>query len=78
MPDTKGAPVETEVVKDGICYMCMPRCPTRIHIRNGKAVQIDIADDKVAQCPRWKAQLDFTYHPDRLKYPMKRTGEKGG
>jgi len=28
-------------------------------------------------CPRWTAQLDFIYHPDRLKYPLKRIGERG-
>jgi anaerobic selenocysteine-containing dehydrogenase len=69
--------IEPETVKKGICYMCTDRCPIKIHVRNGKATQIDIADDAVAYCPRWKAQLDFIYHPDRLKYPMKRTGERG-
>jgi len=32
-------------------------------------------DQNVADiCLRWKAQLDFVYHPDRLKYPLKRVG----
>jgi anaerobic selenocysteine-containing dehydrogenase len=57
--------------------MCTHRCLTKVHVRDGKAVKIDIADDRVAFCPRWKAQLDFVYHPDRLKYPMKRTGDRG-
>ena len=65
---------ENEIVKDGICYMCTHTCPTRIHVQNGRAVKIDIANDKLAHCPRWKAQLDFVYHPDRLKHPLKRTG----
>lgn len=47
-------PVE---VRDGICYMCTTACPTKIHVRDGRAVKIDIADPKVAHCPRWKAQL---------------------
>jgi anaerobic selenocysteine-containing dehydrogenase len=75
--ESKAAMVESEVVKDGICYMCTDSCPTKIHVRNGKAIKIDIANDKVAYCPRWQAQLDFIYHPDRLKYPMKRMGERG-
>jgi anaerobic selenocysteine-containing dehydrogenase len=66
-----------EEIKDGICYMCSTACPTKIKVRNGKAMKIDIANPKVAHCPRWQAQLDFVYHPDRLKYPVKRTGEKG-
>ena len=64
-------------VKDGICYMCTTACPTKVHVRDGKAVKIDIADPKVAHCPRWKAQLDFVYHPERLQYPVKRTGKRG-
>jgi anaerobic selenocysteine-containing dehydrogenase len=63
--------------KRGICYMCNYVCPTRIHVRNGKAVKIDLAEPKTAHCPRWKAQLDFIYHPERLQYPLKRTGERG-
>ncbi len=69
--------VEPEVVKDGICYMCTYCCPTKVHVRSGKVTKIDIADDRVAYCPRWQAQLDFVYHPDRLQYPMKRIGERG-
>jgi len=68
---------ENEIVKDGICYMCTYTCPTRVHVKNGRAVKIDIANSRLAHCPRWKAQLDFVYHPDRLKYPLKRTGDRG-
>jgi len=78
MLDTKNVIGEQEVVKDGICDMCMGCCPTKIHIRQGKATQIDMVSEKVADsCPRGKAQLDFVYHPDRLKYPLKRIGERG-
>jgi anaerobic selenocysteine-containing dehydrogenase len=28
-------------------------------------------------CPRWKAQLDFVYHPERLQVPLKREGNGG-
>ncbi|MFC2007705.1 molybdopterin-dependent oxidoreductase [Chloroflexota bacterium] len=68
-----------EIIKDGACAMCgAGRCATKIHIREGKATKIDMIDQGVIDtCPRWKAQLDFVYHPDRLKYPLKRTGERG-
>ena len=66
------------VIRNGICYMCTASCPSKIHVSNGKAIKIDMADTgSVVACPRWKAQLDFIYHPDRLKYPLKRTGERG-
>ncbi len=76
--DTKNALEEQEVVKDGICDMCMACCPTKIHIRQGKAIKIDMIKKRVAEiCPRGDAQLDFVYHPDRLEYPLKRVGERG-
>jgi anaerobic selenocysteine-containing dehydrogenase len=66
-----------EKVQDGICYMCTMTCPTRVHVKDGRAVRVEIADPRVAHCPRWKAQLDFVYHPDRLQYPLARAGERG-
>jgi len=78
MSEAKNTTVEQEMVKDGICYMCTDHCPTKIHVRQGRATQIDMVDGKVADvCPRWKAQLDFVYHRDRLKYPLKHIGERG-
>ncbi len=65
-------------IKDGICYMCTMTCPMKIHVRDGRIVKIDTADSKVKHCPRWKAQIDFIYHPDRLLHPLKRTGQRGG
>lgn len=77
MPDVKNASTEPEVIKNGICYMCTTRCPTRIHLVNGKATQIDVVDPNVADlCPRGRAQLDFVYHPERLQTPLKRTGRR--
>lgn len=71
-------PSEQEVVRDGVCYMCGDYCPTKVHVRKGKAVHIDMLDQRIAKiCPRWQAQLDVVYHPDRLKYPLKRVSERG-
>ena len=78
MPENGRGKEKEEVVKHGLCYMCSKCCPTRIHVRDGKAVKIDMVDPSVVKtCPRWKAQLDFVYHPDRLKYPLKRVGDRG-
>jgi anaerobic selenocysteine-containing dehydrogenase len=68
---------ETTQVTDGICYMCTNTCPTSVHVKDGKIIKIDIVDPKLAHCPRWKAQADFIYHPDRLLYPLKRVGKRG-
>ena len=50
----------------------------KIHVNNGKATKIDWAmPGPVSACPRWRSQLDFIYHRDRLKYPLKRNGTRG-
>jgi len=78
MSEIKEQGITQEIIKDGVCQMCHDSCRTKIHIREGRAVKIDMVDQSVvATCPRWKAQLDFVYHPDRLKYPLKRVGDRG-
>ena len=70
---------EAEVVKEGACVMCDACCRTHVHVREGKVVKIDMLDENIKNtCPRAKAQLDFIYHPERLRYPLKRIGERGG
>ncbi len=62
----------------GACYMCDSYCPTKIFIKNGKAIGVEMLDDKTRDlCPRWKAQLDFVYHKERLQHPLRRVGERG-
>jgi anaerobic selenocysteine-containing dehydrogenase len=70
--------VTEEAVKNGICYMCTSSCPSIIHVNNGVATNIQRANKSSgAYCPRFDAQLDFIYHPERLLYPLKRTGARG-
>ncbi len=65
------------MVKEGICYMCGSGCPIEVHVQQGKAIHTENADPRMDICPRWRAQLDFVYHPERLQYPLKRVGERG-
>jgi len=57
--------------------MCNFSCPIKVHVKNGEATKIEMVNVNAAGCPRWKAQLDYIYHPDRLLHPMKRIGERG-
>ncbi len=67
-----------ESVKTGICYMCTSSCPSIIHVSNGVATKIQRGNlSSGACCPRFDAQRDFVYHPERLLHPLKRTGERG-
>jgi len=78
MSEVENTKIGQDIVKDGICYMCHESCQIKTHIRQGKAVSIDMLDESVKDsCPRWRAQLAFVYHPDRLRHPLKRTGARG-
>src|SRR5512136_25386 len=69
---------EQDVIKQSVCYMCHESHPIEVHLHKGRAVRVEMLNAKVRNtCPRWKAQLDYIYHPDRLLYPLKRVGERG-
>ena len=76
--DTVSHISESTDVHYGACYMCDMYCPTKIHVKDGKAVKIEMLDKKTENlCPRWKAQLEFVYNPERILCPLKRVGERG-
>jgi anaerobic dimethyl sulfoxide reductase subunit A len=64
---------------------CGSRCPVRLLVRDGQIVRVEpdnTGNDKygnhqVRCCVRGHAIRKRVYNPDRLKYPMKRTGERG-
>ncbi|MEM2134977.1 MAG: molybdopterin-dependent oxidoreductase [Candidatus Jordarchaeaceae archaeon] len=56
-------------------------CGILAHVKGDRIVKLEPADfpdprDKRI-CLRGLSSLEITYHPDRLKYPMKRVGERG-
>ncbi len=56
-------------------------CGINAHVKDGKVIKLEPAEfpneiDKRI-CLRGLSVLEVTYHPDRLKYPMKRVGERG-
>ena len=56
-------------------------CGITAHVKNGKIIKLEPAEFPNEQdkriCLRGLSSLDITYHPDRLKYPMKRVGKRG-
>jgi len=56
-------------------------CGILAHVKGDRIVKLEPADfpDKRDRriCLRGLSSLDITYHPDRLKFPMKRVGERG-
>ena len=64
-----------------VCEMCFWRCPIVAKIKNGKLVKIEGNPKSPANgkrvCARGNSGVQLLYDPDRLKYPLKRTGERG-
>ena len=56
-------------------------CGILAHVQGDRIIKLEPAEfpNKVDSriCLRGLSSLDITYHPDRLKYPMKRIGERG-
>ncbi len=61
---------------------CHQNCVLKLWVRDGKIYKVESADypDDPAErciCLRGLSSLRLVYHPDRLKYPLKRVGERG-
>ncbi len=56
-------------------------CGILAHIKEDKIIKLEPAEfpDPIDRriCLRGLSSLDITYHPDRIKYPLKRVGERG-
>jgi len=65
-------------------HNCGGRCLLIAHIRDGVITRLDtddrpdsLAAPQLRACVRGRAYLHRQYHPDRLKYPLKRVGKRG-
>jgi anaerobic selenocysteine-containing dehydrogenase len=56
-------------------------CGILAHVKGDRIIKLEPAEFPNMRegriCLRGLSSLDITYHPDRLKYPMKRVGERG-
>jgi anaerobic dimethyl sulfoxide reductase subunit A len=65
-------------------HNCGGRCLLVAHVENGRITRLEaddrpdsLASPQLRACPRGRAYLRRQYHPDRLLYPLKRTGARG-
>jgi len=66
-------------------HNCGGRCLLKVYLKQGEIVRIETDDrpndnpddPQLRACLRGRAYRRRQYHPDRLKYPMKRVGERG-
>lgn len=70
-----------ETVVRTVCNShCGGTCEIKVHVRDGRIVRIengDSADGQPRACLRGRAYRQRVYAPDRLLYPLKRTGARG-
>jgi anaerobic dimethyl sulfoxide reductase subunit A len=71
-----------EKVVHGVCAPnCWSGCKLLVHVRDGLLVKTEMGplpDSRYNRvCLRGLTHVERVYHPDRLKYPMKRAGERG-
>lgn len=82
-PRVAARPGET-VVTSTCGHNCGGRCVVNAHVTNGRIVKISTDPRKwspetpsLPACARGVGQIERVYHPDRLQYPMRRTGPRG-
>lgn len=60
---------------------CHQGCGVLVYVKDGKLEKIrgnpEFPFNRGVLCPRCLALPEVVYHPDRLKYPLMRTGERG-
>ncbi len=68
-------------IKRLICTFCNCNCGVLAHVREGKIVRITGNPDNAISggyvCRRIKYAIKWLYHPEQLKYPLKRLGARG-
>jgi anaerobic dimethyl sulfoxide reductase subunit A len=76
-----GKPNKKEQVIITACAShCGGRCLIKVHVRDGVISRIETDDGQEPQlraCLRCRAYRQRVYDPDRLKFPMRRVGERG-
>jgi len=64
-----------------LCEMCVNKCAAYARVENGVVTKLDpnphFPKSKNMLCARGNAGIQALYDPDRLKYPLIRTGERG-
>jgi anaerobic selenocysteine-containing dehydrogenase len=70
-----------EKIYKSACRMCHGGCGVLVHSEGDRVVKINGDPDSPLNrgkiCPKGQASIEHLYHPDRLKYPLKRMGKRG-
>src|SRR5271167_3004974 len=69
------------IVKGACPHDCPDTCALDVHVKDGVALKVtgsaEHAPTAGVLCTKVARYTERTYHPDRLLYPLRRTGKKG-
>ena len=71
---------QTKIIKTGCCHDCGGRCVLKAHVNNGKIIRFETDNEDQPQlraCLRGRAYRQRVYSDERLKYPLRRVGDRG-
>ncbi len=69
-----------KIINTGCCHDCGGRCVLRAHVKNGKIIRLETdneEDPQLRACLRGRAYRQRVYSDERLRYPLRRVGERG-
>ncbi|KKN34318.1 hypothetical protein LCGC14_0794800 [marine sediment metagenome] len=69
-----------KIINTGCCHDCGGRCVLKAHVKDGRITRFETDNDKEPQlraCLRGRAYRQRVYSDERLKYPLRRVGERG-
>ncbi len=69
-----------QVIRTACPRNCCDQCSILATVENGRIVSVDGDNTAITQgilCPKAKAFVPWVYHESRLKYPLRRVGERG-
>lgn len=73
--------MDTETTRLAVCGVCGDQCFVDLTFKNGKILYTEKAEEhpnvQGALCLRGAALKQYLDHPDRIRFPLLRTGEKG-
>jgi len=66
--------------KKGICSTCDVHCSVKVTVKDGRVIKVSQSDNPLFKghiCMKGVYAPKGYAHPDRIKYPLKRVGERG-
>jgi anaerobic selenocysteine-containing dehydrogenase len=79
-PDRKDPRTGGSVLKSS-CWTCNNGCDALVYVKDGKVIKVEgdpsSPTTRGVLCAKGLASVSLLYHPERLRHPLRRTGERG-